>query len=243
MKNSSNISEPFYKKPLLWMRQLYNWVLHWAETPYAVPALFLIAFAESSFFPIPPDVLLIVLVLGIPKKAFKFATVCTIGSVLGGMFGYFIGYEFFGAVNWIMTHIVGESNWYGVMHQGTSPIMLDGYQFYYYAANSPYAADSSIFLTVKHRYDQNAFLALFAAAFSPIPYKVFTVAGGYFHINLLTLITASTIGRAGRFFLVSSLLYFYGLPMKKIIDKYFEWLALAFVILLIGGFLIIKKLI
>ena len=73
-------------------RKLYDWVLHWADTPYGVPALFLLAFAESSFFPIPPDVLLIALALGSPKRAFRFALWCSIASVIGGVFGYGIGY-------------------------------------------------------------------------------------------------------------------------------------------------------
>ena len=76
------------------LKRLYDWVLHWANTPYGIPALFLLAFAESSFFPIPPDVLLIALSLSIPKKAFKYAAVCTIGSVLGGVLGYILGWQF-----------------------------------------------------------------------------------------------------------------------------------------------------
>ncbi len=73
------------------IKKMYDWVLHWAKTPYAVPALFLLSFAESSFFPVPPDVLLIALAISIPKKAFKYATICMVGSVLGGVLGYGIG--------------------------------------------------------------------------------------------------------------------------------------------------------
>jgi membrane protein YqaA with SNARE-associated domain len=76
------------------MRRLYDWVLHWAETPYGSWALFILAFAESSFFPIPPDVLLIALGISIPAKAFRYAAICSAGSVLGGIAGYFIGYQF-----------------------------------------------------------------------------------------------------------------------------------------------------
>lgn len=75
------------------IRRLYDWVLHWAHTPYGVRALFVLAFAESSFFPIPPDVLLIALAISIPAKAFRYALICSIGSVLGGLFGYFIGWQ------------------------------------------------------------------------------------------------------------------------------------------------------
>lgn len=73
------------------IKKLYGWVLRWADTPYAAPALFLLAFSESSFFPVPPDVLLITLALSIPKKSFRYAFICTAGSVIGGILGYYIG--------------------------------------------------------------------------------------------------------------------------------------------------------
>lgn len=76
------------------LRRLYDWVLHWAKTPYGTWALFLLAFCESSFFPIPPDVLLIALAVALPKKAFKYALVCSVGSLLGGCLGYLIGWQF-----------------------------------------------------------------------------------------------------------------------------------------------------
>ena len=85
------------------IRKLYDWVLHWAATPYAIPALFIIAFVESSFFPIAPDVLLIAMVVAVPVGWLKFALVCSIGSVMGGMFGYLIGFQF---MDLIGNHIV-----------------------------------------------------------------------------------------------------------------------------------------
>lgn len=84
---------------MILLRRLYDWVLHWAETPYGVPALFLLAFAESSFFPIPPDVLLITLCIAVPAGAFRFALIASIGSVLGGVAGYGIGYGLWGVVD------------------------------------------------------------------------------------------------------------------------------------------------
>ena len=92
-------------KPL---RKLYDWVLHWAETKYGTPALFLLAVAESSFFPIPPDVLLMALSLSIPKKAFRYALVCTVGSVLGGILGYFLGLAFWEAAKGILFHYIDQ---------------------------------------------------------------------------------------------------------------------------------------
>ncbi len=81
------------------LRKLYDWVLHWAETPYGAPALFLLAFAESSFFPVPPDVLLLALCMSIPVKSFRFAMIASVGSVIGGAVGYGIGYGMWEAVS------------------------------------------------------------------------------------------------------------------------------------------------
>jgi membrane protein YqaA with SNARE-associated domain len=225
-----------------WIRRLYDWVLHWAETPYGTPALILLAFSESSFFPVPPDVLLIALVFARRDRAFYYATVCTVGSVVGGMFGYYLGHEFFGIVNQIVALVVGKSLWYGVAHEGARVVTEVGFTFYSYPAGSPYASDTSVFLRVKDLYDQNAFLAVFTAAFTPIPYKVFTVAGGYFGIPFMTLVVASILGRAGRFFGVSTLLWMFGPPVKRFVEKYFDLLSIVFVVMIVLGFLAMKYL-
>ena len=75
-------------------RSTYDWVLHWATTPYALPALCIISFVESSFFPIPPDILLIAMTVAIPRLWIRFSLFCSFASVLGGIFGYLIGYQF-----------------------------------------------------------------------------------------------------------------------------------------------------
>ena len=80
------------------LKRLYDWVLHWADTPYGGWALFLLAFSESSFFPIPPDILLIALAVGRPGKSLKYAAICTVGSILGGVAGYLIGWQFMATV-------------------------------------------------------------------------------------------------------------------------------------------------
>lgn len=101
IKRMENILKKVDKESRVWwnpfhlLHNLYDWVLHWAETPYGVPALFVLAFAESSFFPVPPDVLLIALAIAIPTRAFRYALVCSVGSILGGMLGYVIGWQFY----------------------------------------------------------------------------------------------------------------------------------------------------
>ncbi len=234
---------PWWRLPMTWMKGLYHWVLHWADTPYGAIALALLAFAESSFFPIPPDVLLIALVLGRREKWFRYAVICTVGSVLGGAFGWWLGHEFFGVVNGILAWLVGPESWYGRAGPGAEVVALSGYDFYRYLPEAGAEHHTSLFLKVKDLYDQNAFLAVFGAAFSPIPYKVFTVAGGYFAIPIETLLLASVIGRGMRFFAVAILLWLFGPPMKRFIDRYFDWLALAFLVLLVGGFVVLKKVI
>lgn len=199
-----------YKSSMRLMRRLYDWVLHWASTPHAVSALFLIAFAESSFFPVPPDVLLIAMVIAVPASALWYALVCSVGSVLGGMAGYAIGWGIWEAVATLFIgHIFSQE----------------------------------VFDKVVMTYQENAFIAVLTAAFTPIPYKVFTIAAGVTKINFLTLVIASVIGRSSRFFLVAILLYYFGPMMKEKIEKYFDWFALAFFTLLIAGFLAVKYLI
>jgi len=196
-----------YRNSMQLMRRLYSWVLHWASTPHAVTALFSIAFAEASFFPVPPDVLLIAMVIAVPTRAMVYALICSAGSVLGGMAGYVIGWGIWEAVATIFI----------------------GHLFSQEAFDRVVAA-----------YQENAFIAILTAAFTPIPYKVFTIAAGVTKVDFLTLVVASIIGRSSRFFLVATLLYYFGPIMKEKIERYFDWFALAFFALLIAGFLVVK---
>ncbi len=189
------------------LRKLYDWVLSWADTRYGVPALAVISFAESSFFPIPPDPLLMALSLGKPKKAFWYAFVATVMSVLGGTAGYFIG--------WALWDI------------------LSGFFF-------AYVFSPESFNYVGSLYKQNAFLAILGAAITPIPYKVFTVSAGVFHVNLLYLIVASALGRSSRFFIEAGLIYFFGEKIRSFIDNYFNLLLTVFFILIVLGVVIVK---
>ncbi|MDF9827097.1 membrane protein YqaA with SNARE-associated domain [Ereboglobus sp. PH5-5] len=196
------------KKPNI-VKRLYNWVLHWADTKYGLPALCAISFVESSFFPIPPDVLLIALCMGAPKRAFKFVFYCALFSVLGGILGYYIGYA---------------------LYEEVGRRIID---FFHYQEAYAY---------VGKLYGDNAFLSILTAGFTPLPYKVFTIAAGVFHeqVGLMTLVTASALGRTGRFLLVGAAIYFFGPPVKRLLDKYLEIFCVIFMVLLIGSFFIVK---
>ena len=191
------------------LRHLYNWVLHWAETPYGTWALFLLAFSESSFFPVPPDILLIALAVAIPKKSLKYAMICSAGSVLGGCFGYLIGWQFMAGI--------GEKI----------------ISFYNLTQKIEY---------IKDLYMQYDAWAIGIAGFTPVPYKVFTISAGAFSINFSVFIIASVLSRSARFFLVGGLIYLFGPRIQAFIDKYLNPLAIAFTVLLVAGFVIIKYL-
>jgi membrane protein YqaA with SNARE-associated domain len=209
---SAQTAEVKAKKNLV--RRLYDWVLGWSESRWGEAALFVLAFAESSFFPIPPDVLLIALCLGNPRRSLRYAAICTLGSVLGGVGGYTIGYflwqtasgEYTGLAQWCYAHLFSMEQFAGV----------------------------------QHIYDKYNFWAIFVSGFTPIPYKLFTIAAGIFAINVPTFIVASIVSRGMRFFLIAWLIKRFGPSIKEFIDKYFNLLAIGFTVLIIGGFLLIK---
>lgn len=198
------------------IRKLYDWVLHWADTPYGAPALFILAFAESSFFPVPPDALLIALVLGSRTKAFRFASNCTIASVSGALLGYLIG------------HFL----WWTPAGEFTALA-----EFFF--LNIP-GFTQDTFFKIEEMFKAYDFWIIFTVGFTPLPYKVITISSGAFNISLVMFVIASIISRGARFFLVAFLIWKFGPQIKSFIDKYFNWLAIAFTVLLIGGFFVIK---
>jgi membrane protein YqaA with SNARE-associated domain len=201
-----------------WLKKMYDWVLKWAETPYGPIALFILAFTESVFFPLPPDILLIALALGSLKKSFRFALYCTIGSVAGALVGYSVGHfawispggEYTGFANFFFNNIPGFS--------------ID------------------LFNSIKVLFNKWDFWVVFTAGFTPIPYKVFTVTAGVFDINVLMFFIASLVSRGARFFLIAWLLWKFGPGIKRFLEKYFNILALGFTACLIVAFVVIKYL-
>ena len=191
------------------IRRLYNWVLSWADSPQGLTALAAISFAESSFFPIPPDVLQIALSVARPSRSFLYAAVSAVASVAGGIAGWAIGW--------------------GLWH------LIDSWFFNYVPGFS-----EEKFEAVQSLYSNNAFLAIFTAAFTPIPYKIFTISAGVCAVPLSTLVLASALGRSGRFFLVAAVMYSCGSRAKVFLDRYLEVATVAIGALMIAGLLAIR---
>jgi membrane protein YqaA with SNARE-associated domain len=190
-----------------WVRQIYDRSLLWVQSPSGVWALFFLAIAESSFFPIPPDVFLMVLCISVPRKSFRYAAICAAGSVIGGAIGYGLGMAFMDTIGMKILA------WYG---------LHDKYE------------------VVQNLYQQYDALAVGAAGFTPLPYKLFTITAGAFKINFVTFILVSLVARSARFFLVAAFIYKFGAPVRHFIERYFNLLSILFFILLIGGFLVVK---
>lgn len=189
------------------VRRLYDVCMEWISGRYGEWALFFIAFVESSFFPIPPDVFLIAMCVAISTKSFRYAAICSVGSVLGGALGYGLGFWFMDGIG--MTIV----DWYG---------LSDKYDM------------------VQQYFKEYDVWIVGTAGFTPIPYKLFTITAGFVHSNFLTFMLVSFFARSARFFLVAGLIWKFGPQIKKFIDQYFNILSIAFVVLLFGGFFLIK---
>ena len=189
------------------LRGLYDWTMGLAAHRYALAALALIAFAESSVFPIPPDVLIIPMVLAAREQAWKIAAIATVASVLGGLAGYGIG---------------------AGLYETLGRPILD-----FYGYEEKFAAFSG------HYNEWGAWIVAIAG-FSPIPYKVFTIASGVVDLDLTVFTVASALSRGARFFLVAALLWYFGAPIRRFIENNLGILTLVFCILLFAGFVVIK---
>lgn len=171
---------------------IYSKILSWAKHPHSERYLAGISFAESSFFPIPVDVMLAPMVLAAKEKAWRLATITTVMSVLGGMFGYLIGAYFF--------------DLYGTQ-------ILD-----FFHAHEKFAA-------VKASYLEHGMAIVLLAGFTPVPYKIFTIASGVMGIAIVPFLVLSALSRGARFFLVAGLIRLGGDKLEETIHKQVEWLG------------------
>jgi len=189
------------------LQGLYDWTMRLSASRHAVWALAAVAFVESSFFPIPPDILLIPMILAARTRAWRLAAVCTVASVLGGYFGYFVGLTLFGTV--------GEPviAFYGMEHA---------------------------FEVFTEKYNELGAWIVFTFGVTPFPFKVVTIASGVTQLDPLVFGIASVASRGLRFFLVATLIWYFGPPIRAFVERYLGWVTLAFIVLLVGGFVLLK---
>lgn len=184
-------------------RRLYDWTVRVARHRHAIPGMAAVSFAESSFFPIPPDVMLVPMILARRQQAYLIATVCTVASVLGGVFGYAIGYFLYDSVGTWLVSLYGAH---------------DALQEF------------------RRWYDEWGAAVILIKGLTPIPFKVVTIASGFFQYNFLLFVILATITRGARFFLIAALLKRYGEPIQSFIEErltLISWLVLAAIL---GGF-------
>ncbi len=181
-------------------------MIQWSRSRKAEPLLCIISFAESSFFPLPPDIMLISMGLGNPKKSWRYAFLTLIFSLIGGVFGYMLGYY---AMQWV------------------EPILKSS--LYYQS-----------YLNVSHWFSHYGVWVVFVAGFSPIPYKIFTIAAGAMSMPLIPFILASCIGRGLRFYLVAALIYSQGSKIDRHIRQYIDFIGWIIVLVIIIGYVIYR---
>ncbi|PIZ31888.1 MAG: cytochrome B [Alphaproteobacteria bacterium CG_4_10_14_0_8_um_filter_53_9] len=191
------------KKIFYPLRKLYEWTLGLANSPHAEKSLFGVAVAESSFFPIPPDVVMLPMIFARPDKAFRFAAVCTAGSVIGGMIGYAIGH-----FAWELL-AVPVLSFYGI-----DPALTE----------------------YRALYEQYGAWVILVAGFSPLPYKLCTLASGMLVYPFLPFVALSLVARGAKYFLVAALLYYGGPPLRNMIEKNFEVMTAFVAVLVVLGF-------
>ena len=189
------------------IKAVYNWTIKLSATRYALWALAIVAFAESSFFPIPPDILLIPLIIAKPKNAYLIALIAMIASVLGGSLGYYIGLKLYETVGIIIIN-------------------------FYHA--------QQLFLDFQTQFNKYGAVAVLFAGVTPFPYKIITISSGIAGMPIYQFFIFSIIARGARFFIIAILLRLYGEPIRNFIERHLNLLFIAFMVLLVFGFLLIK---
>jgi membrane protein YqaA with SNARE-associated domain len=189
------------------LRDVYHRTLALAGSPRAGWWLALVAFTEASCFPIPPDVLLIPMVLARPQRAWRLAFICTIASVCGGVLGYYIGYA--------------------VFNQLARPVI----EFYGYGAK---------FAAFQAMYAEWGVWVILIKGLTPIPYKIVTIASGAANFNFWVFMAASVVTRGARFFIVATLLHFWGEQVKDFIERRLTLVTTVIAVGIVGGFVALR---
>lgn len=191
------------------LRKLYDWMMRQARSKHAERGLFVVSVMESSFFPLPPDLMILPMCLAHRERAWVIAGIATAGSVVGALGGYAIGY--------LLWETIGSAI-IGFYH-------LENHMTQFQQAYAAYGA-----------------WIIVIAGFTPIPFKLITIASGVFHFPLLPFLALSAVARAARFYLVAGLLYAFGAPVRAFVEKYMELISILVALLIVGGFVVVKYL-
>lgn len=189
------------------LQRTYDKTLAMAESPHALWALAFVAFIESSVFPIPPDVLMIPMIIARPRQAWLIATIALVASVLGGLLGYAIGAFAYEGIGQPILEAMGKADKMEAFNE---------------------------------KFNDFGFWAVLGAGVTPFPYKVITIMSGWTGMPLATFVATSILARAMRFFAVAGLLYFFGAPIREFIEKRLGLMFTLFIVLLMGGFVLVK---
>ena len=189
--------------------RLYDWTMSLADHPKALWALAAVSFIEASVFPIPPDVLMIPMILAAPRRAWLIALVATVSSVLGGLLGYGIGHFFFEGIGRPILEALGKGDHIAAFNA---------------------------------RFNGVGFWAVLIAGITPFPFKVITIMSGWTAMPMATFVVTAIIARSLRFFVVAGLLRAFGAPIRDFIERRLGLVFTLFVLLLVGGFYLVRYL-
>jgi len=198
------------------LRRLYDRMLEIAAGPNAIWALLAVAFAESSFFPLPPDILLIPMMLARPSAAWRLAAYATLASVAGGMLGYAIGYYGFDLIGRPILELNHAMGGYDTLRAGFDTVGMFGVKW-------------GVWIIV-------------LKGITPIPYKLITITSGALHFDLAAFVGASIVSRSLRFFLLAALLWWFGEPIRLFIERRLTLITSLFLAALVGGFVVLRYL-
>ncbi len=190
-------------------RALYDWTSRLANHRHAIRAMAFVSFAESSVFPIPPDVMLVPMIIARRDLAYRIATICTLASVAGGILGYAIGYFLYDSVGLWLVHLYG-------VHDAVAEF--------------------------RSWYDSWGAAVILIKGLTPIPFKVVTIASGFFAYNFPLFVLLATITRGARFFLIAWLLKRYGEGVQAFIERRLNLIGTLVLVLLVGGFALVAYL-
>jgi membrane protein YqaA with SNARE-associated domain len=188
-------------------KRLYEWTLSLAASRRAPQALAAVSFTESSFFPVPPDVMLVPMVMAKPERAWNYALICTIASVLGALLGYAIGALLYDTLGSWLIRLYGYGD------------RMDAF---------------------RQLYQEHGHWIILIKGFTPIPFKIVTIASGLAGYDLVWFVVLCLVTRAGRFYLVAGVLNRFGVPLRAFIEKNLTALGIVTLVAIIGGFVAVK---